>query len=86
MSDISRAGVSDIVLKDNFLKKQWVAIQISEKENQIKQLGVTLDKLHNVELKRILHAMERCKREIAELKTEYENIIIDVKATKKKGG
>jgi len=83
MSDINRSGASDIVLKDNYLKRQWIAIQISEKENQLKQLDVVLDKLHNVELKRILHSIDRTKKEIEELKDEMKTIIVDVKAKKK---
>lgn len=84
MSDIDRAGVSDLVLRDNYLKRQWIAIQVSEKEIQLKQLDVALDRLQSVDIKKIIHAKDKCKRELEELKRALENTVVDVKEVKNK--
>ena len=83
MADLERSGISDIVLKDSHLKQQWYAIQISEKRIQIKQLDVAFDRLQSVDMKKILHAKEKCKRELENLEHDIKNIIIDVNIVKK---
>lgn len=86
MGDLERSGISEIVLQDCHLRKQYLAIQIAEKEIQLKQLDVALDRLQTVDYKKILHAIEKCKKELEKTKREYESVIIDVKGETKKGG
>lgn len=85
MGDIDRAGVSDLVLRNSDLKRQWLSIQISEKEIQLKLHDVQLERLQTVEIKKALHAKEKCKKQLEELKTEFESILLDVQIVKQGG-
>lgn len=85
MSDIDRADPSDLVLRNTDLKRQWLSIQISEKEIQLKQHDIALERLQTVEIKKALHAKEKCKKQLEELKQEFEGSLLDVFVIKKGG-
>lgn len=74
MSDIQRNDTHDLVLRDNGLKKKHLAIIISEKKNQIRQLDVTLDKMKTVDFKKIELTKETYEKEIQALTTELKRM------------
>jgi hypothetical protein len=70
MSDIDRGGSStDIMLRDEKLRKFHEEILISEKLNQIKQLDLMIDKMKTVDMRRLELKQQTLAREIEELRT-----------------
>ena len=63
MSDLVR-GYSEMEAGDKELMTSWLKIQISEKKNQLMQLGVALDKLKTVDMKKIEHQVKLLEKEI----------------------
>jgi len=65
MSDIERGGgENEIILKNDELLKNYLQIQINEKQNQILQLKVNLDRINTVEINKLLLAQKRLQKEI----------------------
>lgn len=78
MADIQRND-RQLVQGDPELKKMWLAIQISERVNQLKQLDVLLDKIMTVDVKQLDLKKEELKKEIISLQTElHRQTIIEV--------
>ena len=69
MSDIQRND-RQLVHGDPELKKMWLTIQINERENQLKQLDVLLDKIKTVDIKQLELKKEELKKEIINLQNE----------------
>lgn len=80
MSDINRSG-SDMILRDDGMRKKHMQILVNEKINQLKQLDVRLDHLMTVEVKQIELKQDELRHEIESIQQELNraNKIIDVK-------
>ncbi len=69
MADINRSG-SDLILRDEVLKRKHLAILISEKLNQLKQLDVRLDHIMTVEVKQVELKKDELVKEIESIQQE----------------
>jgi hypothetical protein len=78
MSDINRGGNGyDLIQKIPALKAHHIRIQISEKENIIKQLAVRLEHINTVEIEQIKLQIATLTKEVEMLKDGLENSVID---------
>jgi hypothetical protein len=79
MSDLVR-GYNEMEANDKELMTSWLKIQISEKKNQLMQLGVALDKMKTVDIKKIEHQVKVLEKEIGILENRLtvDGKIIDV--------
>lgn len=71
MADISRNDRA-LVQGDPELRVKWLAIQINERKNQLKQLDVLLDKILTVEIKQLELKKDEVKKEIISLQNELD--------------
>jgi hypothetical protein len=83
MADIQRGGGSyDLIQRIPALKAHHIRIQISEKENIIKQLGVRLEHITTVEIEQIQLQIATLKKEVEMLKDGLENSVIEADVIK----
>lgn len=69
-----RSDPHDLVLKDNNLQKKQLAIIISEKQAQIKQLQLTLERMKDVDFKKIELQTDVLKKEIDAFEQELKRL------------
>lgn len=76
MVDINRSG-SDLILRDEHLRRKHLQILINEKLNLLKQLDVRLDHLMTVEVKQIELKKDELVKEIESIQQELnqDNVI-----------
>ena len=78
MSDINRGQNGyDLIQRIPALKAHHIRIQISEKENVIKQLAVRLEHINTVEIEQIKLQIATLTKEVEMLKDGLENSVID---------
>lgn len=84
MSDIRRSDGDrfDLVQKIPALKAHHLKIQISEKENLIKQLAVRLEHINTVEIEQIKLQIATVTKEVEMLKDNLNNSVIEAEVIK----
>jgi len=81
MADINRSGSYDIIQKTPELREHQIKIQISEKLNFIKQLGVRLEHIEHVEVEQIKLQMATLQKEVEGLKVDLAQRVDENKTT-----
>lgn len=83
MGDINRNETSfDLIQRIPALKAHHIKIQISEKENVVKQLAVRLEHINTVEIEQIKLQIATLTKEVEMLKNGLENSVIDAEIIK----
>jgi hypothetical protein len=78
VSDINRGANSyDLIQKIPALKAHHIKIQISEKENVIKQLAVRLEHINTVEIEQIKLQIATLTKEAEMLRNGLDNSVIE---------
>lgn len=94
MGDLDRSGSgfeeqTDVTLTNPELKKQWLLIKKNEKEVQLKQLEIYIDRVERIDLPKAVHARDKCKKELELLIARIDKAFIEIEHKtndKKQGG
>lgn len=78
MANINRSGSTmDLIQRIPALKAHHIKIQISEKENLVKQLAVRLEHINSVEIEQIKLQIATLNKEVEMLKDGLDNSVIE---------